>query len=190
MDISDINIEELDIESNEELELGSNKDLKIDSNQDYKLESNKKIEEQSNEESKENIKKQSKVDPNEESKENLKKEVPSIHNLLSIFDNFQRIWSIFKKENEYCKQYSIICKEDSMYTKNGARKRIVEIEIFSLSAKIIFEEISEANPWTICLTSGTLCPFKSIEQETQMNFPVKFIGKHIIDNEDQVIKKK
>ena len=51
---------------------------------------------------------------------------------------------------------------------------------------LCFKNINEQKPKSIILTSGTLTPFDSYESELETKFDVKYVGKHIIDNQKQL----
>ena len=60
------------------------------------------------------------------------------------------------------------------------------LSFWCLNPGVGFSEITELNPRSILLTSGTLAPLKFFETELMTDFPIKLLNKHVIDTKKQV----
>ena len=59
-------------------------------------------------------------------------------------------------------------------------KKIKKINIFCFSPQLEFSDILKSNPYSIIFTSGTLSPFKILEDELQIKFDITLENQHIV----------
>jgi len=59
------------------------------------------------------------------------------------------------------------------------------LKLQCLDPSICFEDIIKENPRSLILTSGTLEPMKSFEEQLKVSFPIQLINNHIIDTKQQ-----
>ena len=60
------------------------------------------------------------------------------------------------------------------------------LSFWCLNPALGFSQITESQPKSILLTSGTLAPLKSFENELMTNFPIKLLNNHVINTKKQV----
>lgn len=105
--------------------------------------------------------------------------------LKTIYQMFERISKIYTSKTFDHQNYRTFIQWISS-SENGEYIRRCVIEITSMVAQETFKEIEQLKPRMMVLTSGTLTPFETIQEEIQLKFPVRFKGKHVIESEDQV----
>ena len=60
------------------------------------------------------------------------------------------------------------------------------LSFWCLNPALGFSPITESKPKSILLTSGTLAPLISFENELKTDFPIKLLNNHVIDTKKQV----
>ena len=87
--------------------------------------------------------------------------------------------SFLNNKDIYNSYYLYICKERNLL--NMAENIDIIIKIFCFNPGIAFQEIIQAKPLALILTSGTLRPFDILENELGIKFNISFESKHIIN---------
>lgn len=79
----------------------------------------------------------------------------------------------------------IITKEvlQNDYRKNQTNNIIIKLNVFCLNPGFGFKEVTNDNPHTILLTSGTLSPLDGLESELKCKFSIKLTSDHVIEKE-------
>lgn len=105
--------------------------------------------------------------------------------LKTIHQMFDRIGKIYESTTFNSENYKMFIGWANPFAQNDHASKC-EIEITAMTAEETFKEIEQLKPRMVVLTSGTLTPFESVQQEIKFDFPIRFKGKHIIESEDQV----
>jgi len=70
---------------------------------------------------------------------------------------------------------------EEKFGKNQQSEKVIEVICFSSS--YAFTEILSKKPHSIILTSGTLSPLDTFEQEIGLSFKYKLVNTHVIDKQ-------
>lgn len=106
-------------------------------------------------------------------------ELISLHNVMRIVKKVLKSQANnFEKFKEDFKFY-ISEKEDQ------TKSKVYTLDIFCLNPAFSFNKILKKNPYAVIITSGTLSPLSTFEQELKIDFPIKLENSHNIST-DQV----
>lgn len=111
-----------------------------------------------------------------------------IDSLIKLLSFIKHSYKIFLKNNDKVLLYNTsftIYLSDIQNEKNKSKnkKQIRTLNIFCFNPSFCFQKLTQLQPYTIILTSGTLTPISGIEQELNISFPIQLENKHVISKE-------
>ena len=99
-------------------------------------------------------------------------------------------YETFLLDNEIEHYYCYLRQEDifedrrnpySEHEKAKKKRQARTLSMWCFNPGLGFRKILKLDPRCLILTSGTLSPMKSFEQELLMEFPIRIENKHVID---------
>ena len=111
-----------------------------------------------------------------------------MESLIKILSFIKHSYKVFLNNNDtvllYNTSFTIyLCDIQDEKNKSKNKKLIRTLKILCFNPGFCFKKLTNLQPYTILLTSGTLTPISGIEQELNIRFPIQLENKHIISKE-------